>query len=221
MSRPDHRGGPGLPGHAALSRRKREVSAELAPDPVALTSLRTRRCSPTRSAWRSLSYSTPWSRPSGWHCAPRCLPRSPSRSRPDRGADPPHRQLASRARRRVQSEPGVPDPSAAAQIAVVSAFLAAAAREGKLSGLLQLLDPHVVLPPMPSPSGRPRGGKCRGPGAARGDARYRWLSLESSPATSRQAELGRRPRRSGGRGRRPADAVFGFTVRDGGVSGTR
>ena len=54
------------------------------------------------------------------------------------------RQLASRARRRVQSDPAVPDASAATQREVVAAFLAAS-REGDFAGLLRLLDPHVVL----------------------------------------------------------------------------
>jgi RNA polymerase sigma-70 factor (ECF subfamily) len=54
------------------------------------------------------------------------------------------RQLASRARRRVQSEPAVPDESAATQREVVAAFLAAS-REGDFAALLRLLDPEVVL----------------------------------------------------------------------------
>jgi RNA polymerase sigma-70 factor (ECF subfamily) len=54
------------------------------------------------------------------------------------------RQLASRARRRVQSEPAVPDRSAATQRQVVAAFLAAS-REGDFAELLRLLDPNVVL----------------------------------------------------------------------------
>ncbi len=54
------------------------------------------------------------------------------------------RQLASRARRRVQLEPAVPDTSAATQREVVTAFLAAA-RLGDFAGLLRLLDPAVVV----------------------------------------------------------------------------
>jgi RNA polymerase sigma-70 factor (ECF subfamily) len=53
------------------------------------------------------------------------------------------RQLASRARRRVQSAP-VPDRDLARQRRVVDAFLAAA-RDGDLAGLVALLDPEVVL----------------------------------------------------------------------------
>ena len=54
------------------------------------------------------------------------------------------RQLASRARRRVQSDPAVPDTSAATQREVVAAFLAAA-RQGDFAALLRLLDPDVVM----------------------------------------------------------------------------
>lgn len=53
------------------------------------------------------------------------------------------RQLASRARRRVQGAP-VPDADLDGQWAVVDAFLAAA-REGNFEGLLAVLDPDVVL----------------------------------------------------------------------------
>ena len=54
------------------------------------------------------------------------------------------RQLASRGRRRVQSDPSFPDASAATQREVVAAFLAAA-RKGDFEALLRLLDPDVVL----------------------------------------------------------------------------
>ena len=53
------------------------------------------------------------------------------------------RQLASRARRRVQGAP-VPDVDLAGQWAVVDAFLAAA-REGDFERLVAVLDPEVVL----------------------------------------------------------------------------
>jgi RNA polymerase sigma-70 factor (ECF subfamily) len=53
------------------------------------------------------------------------------------------RQLASRARRRVQGAP-VPDVDLVGQWAVVDAFLAAA-REGDFERLLAVLDPDVVL----------------------------------------------------------------------------
>jgi RNA polymerase sigma factor (sigma-70 family) len=54
------------------------------------------------------------------------------------------RQLASRARRRVQGTSTDPDTDPHRQRAVVDAFLAAA-REGDFAGLLALLDPDVVL----------------------------------------------------------------------------
>jgi RNA polymerase sigma-70 factor, ECF subfamily len=54
------------------------------------------------------------------------------------------RQLASRARRRVQGERTVPDPDVERQREVVDAFLAAA-RNGDFDGLLAVLDPDVVL----------------------------------------------------------------------------
>jgi len=54
------------------------------------------------------------------------------------------RQLASRARRRVQGERTVPDPDLDRQREVVDAFLAAS-REGDFESLVALLDPDVVL----------------------------------------------------------------------------
>jgi len=54
------------------------------------------------------------------------------------------RQLASRARRRVQGRAPVPDPDLGRQREVVDAFFAAA-REGDFDGLVAVLDPDVVL----------------------------------------------------------------------------
>ncbi|HSD76161.1 MAG TPA: RNA polymerase sigma factor SigJ [Solirubrobacteraceae bacterium] len=53
------------------------------------------------------------------------------------------RQLASRARRRVQGEAAIPDADLDAQREVIDAFLAAA-REGDFEALLEVLDPDVV-----------------------------------------------------------------------------
>jgi RNA polymerase sigma factor (sigma-70 family) len=53
------------------------------------------------------------------------------------------RQLASRARRRVQGEAPAPDPDLAEQRRVVDAFFAAA-RDGDFEGLVAVLDPDVV-----------------------------------------------------------------------------
>jgi RNA polymerase sigma factor (sigma-70 family) len=54
------------------------------------------------------------------------------------------RQLASRARRRVQGTPAVPDEEVTRQQKVVDAFLAAS-RHGDFQGLLAVLDPDVVM----------------------------------------------------------------------------
>src|SRR5688500_4276428 len=54
------------------------------------------------------------------------------------------RQLASRARRRIQGENTVPDADLDAQRQVVDAFLAAS-RDGDFEALLEVLDPDVVL----------------------------------------------------------------------------
>jgi len=54
------------------------------------------------------------------------------------------RQLASRARRRVQKERTVPDADVETQREVVDAFVAAS-REGDFEALLEVLDPDVVL----------------------------------------------------------------------------
>jgi RNA polymerase sigma-70 factor (ECF subfamily) len=54
------------------------------------------------------------------------------------------RQLASRARRRVQGETAIPDADLDTQREVLDAFLTAA-REGDFEALLEVLDPDVVL----------------------------------------------------------------------------
>jgi RNA polymerase sigma-70 factor (ECF subfamily) len=54
------------------------------------------------------------------------------------------RQLASRARRRVQGTPAVPDADLKRRREVIDAFLAAS-RAGDFGALLALLDPEVVL----------------------------------------------------------------------------
>jgi RNA polymerase sigma-70 factor (ECF subfamily) len=54
------------------------------------------------------------------------------------------RQLASRARRRVQGTPTIPDPDLTRQRQVVDAFLAAS-RGGDFEALLAVLDPDVVF----------------------------------------------------------------------------
>jgi RNA polymerase sigma factor (sigma-70 family) len=54
------------------------------------------------------------------------------------------RQLASRARRRIQGAPSAPDAELPRQRAVVDAFLAAS-RDGNFEALLALLDPEVIV----------------------------------------------------------------------------
>jgi RNA polymerase sigma factor (sigma-70 family) len=77
------------------------------------------------------------------------------------------RQLASRARRRVQGEYAVPDADLDTQRKVVDAFLAAA-REGDFDGLLKVLDPDVVLRRDVAPLGG--SGEIRGARAVAGQA---------------------------------------------------
>jgi RNA polymerase sigma factor (sigma-70 family) len=62
------------------------------------------------------------------------------------------RQLASRARQRVQGEARTPDGDLSAQQDVVNAFFAAA-RDGDFAGLIAVLDPDVVLLADASPGG--------------------------------------------------------------------
>ncbi|TCM42671.1 sigma-70 family RNA polymerase sigma factor [Kribbella sp. VKM Ac-2568] len=54
------------------------------------------------------------------------------------------RQLASRARRRVQGNPDIPEADSSRQREIVSAFLAAS-RSGDFEALLEVLDPEVVV----------------------------------------------------------------------------
>jgi RNA polymerase sigma factor (sigma-70 family) len=85
------------------------------------------------------------------------------------------RQLASRARRRVQGEPRVPDAGLDAQRAVVEAFMAAA-HDGDFDGLLAVLDPDVVLRVDFGPVGGSK--EVRGAAAVAGQARtYSQLGL--------------------------------------------
>ena len=62
------------------------------------------------------------------------------------------RQLASRARRRVQGRPPAPDADLASQRRVVDAYLAAS-RSGDVAALLAILDPDVVLHADPAAAG--------------------------------------------------------------------
>ncbi len=130
------------------------------------------------------------------------------------------RQLASRARRRVQSDPAVLDTSAVTQREVVAAFLAAA-RQGDFAGLLRLLDPDVVVradaAAVEMATARVSAGapalseQMRGVDAVArvfaGGAKAARLTLVDGLAGA-VVSVGGRPM-----------AVFGFTVRDGRVAG--
>jgi len=67
------------------------------------------------------------------------------------------RQLASRARRRIQATPKVPNQNLAEQREVVTAFLRAL-RSGDLEGMIAVLDPEVLaqIDEAAAPPGRPR-----------------------------------------------------------------
>ena len=118
------------------------------------------------------------------------------------------RQLASRARRRVQAENTVPDADLDAQREVVEAFLAAA-RDGDFDRLVAVLDPDVVLR---ADLGPLAGGlrEARGAAAVAGQAlSYSRLGLVMHPALINGAAGGVSTRDG-----RPF-SVGGFTVRGG------
>jgi len=90
------------------------------------------------------------------------------------------RQLASRARRRVQGERVAPDADLSAQREVVEAFLAAA-REGDFERLVAILDPDVVVRADFGPSRESQ--EVRGAEAVAGQALfYGSLGLDVRPA---------------------------------------
>jgi RNA polymerase sigma-70 factor (ECF subfamily) len=78
------------------------------------------------------------------------------------------RQLASRARRRVQGSPSTPDADLTRQREVVDAFFAAA-RGGDFEALVSILDPDIVLRSDAGP-GSPVSGVLRGAPAIAGQA---------------------------------------------------
>jgi RNA polymerase sigma-70 factor (ECF subfamily) len=89
------------------------------------------------------------------------------------------RQLASRARRRVQGERTVPDPDLDRQREVADAFLIAS-REGNFEALVALLDPDVVIR---ADFGGGATREVRGAEAVAGQAQmYRQLGLVVHPA---------------------------------------
>ena len=89
------------------------------------------------------------------------------------------RQLASRARRRVQGEPTVPDTDLGRQRELVDAFMAAA-RDGDFEALLAVLDPDVVVR---ADSGAGIPGELRGAAVvARNASAFHRLGLLTRPA---------------------------------------
>ena len=91
------------------------------------------------------------------------------------------RQLASRARRRIQAENTVPDADLDTQREVLDAFLAAS-REGDFDRLVAVLDPDVVLKVDFGPEGGSQ--ELRGAEAvARQASLYAGLGLETRPVT--------------------------------------
>lgn len=123
------------------------------------------------------------------------------------------RQLASRARRRVQGVSTVPDADLACQRAVVDAFFAAA-RGGDFDALLSVLDPDVVVR---ADFGAPRVGVPGAPKVVRGARAVAEQALNFARYTgyARPALVnGAAGIVSRGPDGRPY-SVMGFTVRDG------
>ena len=92
------------------------------------------------------------------------------------------RQLASRARRRVQGAAPSPDPDLARQREVVDAFLAAA-RGGDMDALVAVLDPDVVLRvDRGAPAGRAAGDVRGAAAVAKQALRFKRLAAFARPA---------------------------------------
>src|SRR5687768_17723309 len=120
------------------------------------------------------------------------------------------RQLASRARRRVQAENTVPDADLDAQREVVDAFLAAG-RDGDFERLVAVLDPDVVLRADLGAAGGSR--LVRGADAVAGQAvMYQRMGLDSRRALVNGA-MGLVSFRNG-----ELFSVGGFTIRNGRIA---
>jgi RNA polymerase sigma factor (sigma-70 family) len=118
------------------------------------------------------------------------------------------RQLASRARRRVQGEKAIPDADLDTQREVVNAFLAAA-RDGDFEGLVEVLDPDVVLRADPGAAGIGSARVVRGAiNVARQASAFSRLDIDVRPALVNGA-VGTVTLRDG----RPF-AIAGFTIRN-------
>lgn len=129
------------------------------------------------------------------------------------------RQLASRARRRVQADPAVPDAPTETHRAVVAAFLAAS-RQGDFAGLIRLLDPQVVLRADAVAVDMAAGRASAGAPALRGEMRGVDAVARVFAGGARAARLALVDGLAGAVvsvGGRPM-VVFGFVVRDGRVA---
>ena len=121
------------------------------------------------------------------------------------------RQLASRARRRVQGATPIPDADLARQREVVDAFLAAA-RDGDFEALLAVLDPDVVLC---ADVGAVRAGISREVRGARAVAEQALIFSQAAPSARPALVNGAAGVVVAPEGR--PFAVMGFTVRGGKV----
>ena len=118
------------------------------------------------------------------------------------------RQLASRARRRVQGEKAIPDADLDTQREVVNAFLAAA-RDGDFERLVEVLDPDVVLRADPGAAAIGSARVVRGAAkVARQASAFSRLDIDVRPALVNGA-VGTVTLRDG----RPF-AIAGFTIRN-------
>jgi len=122
------------------------------------------------------------------------------------------RQLASRARRRVQGADAAPDPDLGAQRAVVDAFIAAA-RGGDFEALIAVLDPDIVLRAdtgvqLGAPSREVRGAES----VARAALTFSQLDVVARPALV-NGGAGTVNTRDG-----EPFSIAGFTVRDGRIT---
>jgi RNA polymerase sigma-70 factor, ECF subfamily len=118
------------------------------------------------------------------------------------------RQLASRARRRVQGERAIPDADLDTQREVLDAFLAAA-RGGNFEALLEVLDPDMVLRADTGPDAREASRIVRGAAnVARQALAFSRLDVEVRPALINGA-----PGTVSFRDGRPF-AIAGFTIRN-------
>ena len=212
----DHDHVAGVPQHACALARPvaRSRSTRACPIRSSIASMgsipNTRRCSPTPSVSRCSSCSRPFRLPSDWHsCCTTCSPCRSMRSRPSSARTPTAtRQLASRARRRVQGAAAVPDADVTRQREVVDAFFAAA-RGGDFDALLALLDPDVV---MRADAGPESSIVVRGAAAVAGRALM--FARPTAQRTTRARERRRRRGRDGRRSSRRGDGLHRERTQD-------